>query len=275
MQLKLFAMDLDGTALNSDHLTISQENLDALREAAAQGILVVPSTGRALRRLPPFVAQLPEIRYAITSNGAAVTELTTGKRLYENLLAPDVSRRVFAAFRDMPLYMEVYMDSTCYTDHYRDTLFDKSGMTPGRRAMLTTHRVVVESLEALACSGQHSAEKINLPFIPEPLWEETHKRLDALPGVQITSSVAQNAEINAASCNKGSALAFLCRRLSISPDETLAMGDNNNDLEMLGFAGTAAVPENATPEAKRLADICTVTNDESAVARVLALLRGM
>ena len=72
--IRLVALDLDGTLLNHEGKVTSRTQA-ALQAAADRGVAIVPTTGRPLGNLPPVVAQLPGIRYAITSNGAAVWDL--------------------------------------------------------------------------------------------------------------------------------------------------------------------------------------------------------
>ena len=72
--IRLVALDLDGTLLNHEGKVTSRTQA-ALQAAADRGVAIVPTTGRPLGNLPPVVAQLPSIRYAITSNGAAVWDL--------------------------------------------------------------------------------------------------------------------------------------------------------------------------------------------------------
>lgn len=66
--IRLVALDLDGTLLNSQS-QISPRTRQAIADAVGRGVIVLPCTGRPLASLPPLVAQLPGIRYAITSNG--------------------------------------------------------------------------------------------------------------------------------------------------------------------------------------------------------------
>ena len=71
---RLIALDLDGTLLDRQG-AVTPRTRQAIADAVAQGVVVLPATGRPLSNLPPVVAQLPGIRYAITSNGAAVWDL--------------------------------------------------------------------------------------------------------------------------------------------------------------------------------------------------------
>lgn len=73
-EIRIAALDLDGTLLSRGN-TVTPATRQAIADAVARGVVVLPATGRALANLPPLVAQLPGVRYAITSNGAAVWDL--------------------------------------------------------------------------------------------------------------------------------------------------------------------------------------------------------
>ena len=75
-EIRIAALDLDGTLLSREN-TVTPATRQAIADAVARGVVVLPATGRALANLPPLVAQLPGVRYAITSNGAAVWDLGT------------------------------------------------------------------------------------------------------------------------------------------------------------------------------------------------------
>ena len=89
--VQMIALDLDGTLLQPDS-TLSATAEDALTKAISQGICIVVASGRAFTALPEKIRHFAGIRYAVTSNGAAVSELPAGKLLkmqrsrYSNLL---------------------------------------------------------------------------------------------------------------------------------------------------------------------------------------------
>ena len=81
--IKLIALDLDGTTLDSGS-KITDENLRTLEAASEKGIHVVVCTGRVWNSLPDEIFKMKNLEYVVTSNGATVTELSTGKRIYES-----------------------------------------------------------------------------------------------------------------------------------------------------------------------------------------------
>ena len=91
--IRLLAFDLDGTTI-TEHKYLSEKNREALLYAHAHGVELVPATGRMRTFIPDAVAALPGVRYAITSNGAAVYELATGRALYQQLISPEKARQV-------------------------------------------------------------------------------------------------------------------------------------------------------------------------------------
>ena len=106
-EYKLFAFDLDGTMLGKDG-SLSPKGEKALTAAAAQGVELVPTTGRILGFLPESFTRLPFIRYVVTSNGAAVYDLSSEKRLYSCLLSWQLAVEVLDILREYPIFVEIY-----------------------------------------------------------------------------------------------------------------------------------------------------------------------
>lgn len=76
-EIRIAALDLDGTLLSREEYRYPRHPAGHCQRRWPRGVVVLPATGRALANLPPLVAQLPGVRYAITSNGAAVWDLGT------------------------------------------------------------------------------------------------------------------------------------------------------------------------------------------------------
>lgn len=269
MSIKLIALDMDGTTLCSDHHTISRENLQAMAAAAAQGILIVPATGRICNRLPEPIESQPWLRYAVTVNGAAVTDLRTGEALYKNPLERTVAMQVFDIVEPYPIFIEIYCDGFDYIEESRMPYFVELPISEDRRSMMLRGRRFVASQRAFLEETDGAVEKFNLPYLEDDIRRTIWEQLAALGGVTLTSSIAKNIEVNAAGADKGDGLAHLCAHLGITPDEVLAIGDGENDLTMLQFAGMSAAPANACEQARKLAGWIAPSNNESAVARAL------
>ncbi len=133
--VRLVALDLDGTLLNR-RSQITPRTRSAVLTASQQGVVVVPATGRALATLPPEVAQLPGVRYVLTTNGAAVWDLgsepmssvysryadaqkrhiTQPVCLLQRLFPPQKAREVFGLCQQYEGELTVFSDGRAIKD---------------------------------------------------------------------------------------------------------------------------------------------------------------
>ncbi len=261
-EYKLFAFDLDGTMLGKDG-SLSPKGEKALTAAAAQGVELVPTTGRILGFLPESLTRLPFIRYVVTSNGAAVYDLSSGKRLYSCLLSWQLAVEVLDILREYPIFVEIYAQGRPVLrrgDLVR--AWEEYGFPERKRMYLKKDYLQVQSLRQYIKETQIPPEKINLPYLPEKLRGEIKERLSQNKNLKLVSSIFDNLEINAAGCHKGAALAALGEILNISRENTAAIGDNGNDREMLEYAGLSIAMGNATEEIKKIAKATTASCEE-------------
>ena len=87
--------------------------------------------------------------------------------------------------------------------------------------------------------------------------------------LNITKSIEDCIDVMSKNVSKGKALSDLTSKLGIEPEEVAAVGDGNNDLEMIKFAGRSAAVANAETEIKENADYITASNDEHGVAEFI------
>ena len=133
--VRLAALDLDGTLL-SGHSEVTPRTRQALARAAANGVVIVPATGRPLASLPPIVATLPGVRYALTSNGAAVWDLhndplgavysryanaaehetSEPEAVLHDLMPVETAREVFALCEACHADLRIFADGRAMTD---------------------------------------------------------------------------------------------------------------------------------------------------------------
>ena len=98
MSIKLILSDLDGTLLSTGQVAISNRNMKAFENAAKEGVVVVPCTGRVYDMLPPQLLSADFVRYVVSSHGARLYDAKTGETLYDKLLTPEESYRVLKVF---------------------------------------------------------------------------------------------------------------------------------------------------------------------------------
>lgn len=114
MDLRLIALDLDGTTLNSQG-KVSPYTKKILEKALSKGILVVIASGRALSAIPEDILNIRGLKYIITSNGSSIFELPDSRRIYANDMKPGVVMSVLAIMQDTHFPFEVFIGGHAYT----------------------------------------------------------------------------------------------------------------------------------------------------------------
>ena len=267
--IKLIALDLDGTLLDSrKHL--SAGNLAALEQAAAQGIHIVPATGRFYAGMPEAVRALPFLRYMIAVNGAQVCDLRTGDVLYRAEIPCAQALEVLDDLAALPGIYDCYVDGCGYMSR---TQYERAAdyiREPGILQMVLETRRPVEDLAAFLAAGARSPQKIQMFFRDMDRRALELQRLPKrFPELVITTALTNNVEINAWGAQKGTALEMLCGHLGLECAQAMAIGDGLNDRSMLRAAGIGVAMGNAPAEVQREADFVTAANDADGVAAAI------
>ena len=268
--IRLIALDLDGTLLDSEK-RLPAENYAALARAHAAGAYIVPATGRFFAAMPEAVRALPFLRYAITINGARVSDAGDSEVLYTAELPNPQALEIMRWLDTLPVIYDCYMDNGGWMTAAQQRR--AADFAPDRHylRMLREFRTPVPELKAFVSARGHSVQKIqfftrDLTLRAEVL-QGCSKRF---PGTVASASCPNNVEINALRATKGAALLGLCEALGIDPAETLAFGDGLNDVPMLRAAGVGVAMGNASNAVKAAADRITADCDSAGVAAMLA-----
>lgn len=257
--IKLLAVDMDGTCLDS-RSRMTDATLDALRSAANHGILVVPTTGRALTCLPHRLAAARNLyRYVISSNGARVTDLDTKKSVY----TADIPRKTaLSLLAELPRGLGV----TSHLDHQYliqgRLLLQMGRMIYGRDAREARR---VRDMSAFLRDQDHSVEELQLFFFSPGARGRVEQALARYPQLSAAYS-GMYVEIYAKTASKGTALAALARSLGLDRSEIACVGDGENDLSMFAAAGLRFAMGNAVEALKAQADLVLPSNDQDGVA---------
>jgi len=266
LDIKLIALDMDGTTLRDDK-TMSQRNTKVLQAAQARGIQIVPTTGRPKKMIPKPILDVGAIRYVITSNGASVCDLEDNSILYSNLMTEQESVKLIDFLAGYNLFVEAYCEGGSYTDRKDLPLISTFKNFPQIYIdIIMESQTFVDDMPGFLKRENKRIEKVNIPYLEPEVYVELIEKLRSMKEYAITSSFLQNIEINRATANKGEALGRLCGHLGIRPEQVMAFGDGSNDFEMLKFAGCGVAMQNAIEPLKPVADFITRTNEEDGVA---------
>ena len=267
--IKLIALDLDGTLLNSDK-QLTQQNAQALACAAARGIEIVPTTGRFFSGMPEVIRSLPYLHYAITINGAAVYDVRCDADIARAEIPLPLAVEIMRYLDTLPVIYDCYMNNWGWMTRAMQLRADAFAPDEHYLRMIRNLRTPVDDLKSYLLETGRDVQKIQL-FLTDPALRLTLLRQlgGQFEGLCVSSSVPNNIEINSTDANKGEALRKLAAHLGLDISQTMAIGDGLNDLSMLRAAGVGVAMENACPEAKQAADYVTGSCDESGVAAAI------
>ena len=246
----LIAVDMDGTLLNSEH-HISLRGKQAIKDVLQRGKQVVFATGRCLAEMGEYLAEFPDMRYLICENGASVVDLKEKRNLYRAPLDPALTERVIRAVEKEDVLVSFFIGNRSFMDAAGVARLAEYGLE-GYVDVLENTLVRVPSLFAFYRDNPLEAEKITLYFKDASTRNRVKGKLSGMP-LQLAGSIAGNLEISASGVNKGAGLRKLCESLNLPLSEVIAVGDGNNDREMLQAAGLPVAMANAVPELKRFA----------------------
>lgn len=273
----MIGLDLDGTIYTSDK-TITSHTKEVLERASQKGILIIPTTGRAGTGIPEFFRTLKGMRYVVISNGASIIDLETGKTIYNNCIPVKDSLELLQFAEQYHTFFEIYMNGAgwCearFYDHMEYYQIPAPVQGIIRKSMGRLEEGV--DLHSFVRQKNNPIEKIYLYFGDKNLREKAIEDFKKYSNIKVTSSIPNNLEINAASCNKGEALIGLGKILGIKPDQIMACGDGDNDLEMIAMVGHGVAMGNAVDSVKQCAKYLTKTNNEEGAAFAIEQLCGL
>lgn len=274
LQIRCIALDLDRTTLNGQG-RLSAGNRRAIERAIENGIHVVVASGRSLDSLPAEVMGIPGIRYAITSNGAAVYDLTDRSCLKQYKLEPDAVKQILELTEGTEVSFEAFIDGKPYAEkaYVEDPV--RFGAMPQSVAYIQGTREPIEEIKRFIRTHINELDCIDIVVKSEKLkielWKTLEKRAE---NVYITSSVRQLLEISDIHAGKDAAVRFLLERLKLEREQLAAFGDGHNDIGMLKFAGIGFAVENADPECREAADRIVLSNDADGVAEGIRWILG-
>ncbi|MBR6651682.1 MAG: Cof-type HAD-IIB family hydrolase [Anaerotignum sp.] len=266
--IKLVASDLDGTLLNKNK-EITPRLFDALKKLDELGIYFVPSTGRPFGTVPKAIKELPFLKYVITSNGAAIYDAAEQKNIIENFLTPEAVDVVIEIAKELPVITEYFIEGKAYIakDIYDDLA--PFNLTESHVTYIKNSRTPVEDFWNEMKRNNTVLENINLVFADMELRKETWDRLKALGLASVTAATTKNIEITSLFATKAKALEKLCEVLGFTRENVLAMGDGDNDMPMIEFAGIGVAMANGEDHIKGAADIIADDCDDFGAAKIL------
>jgi hypothetical protein len=270
-RFELLAIDLDGTLFDSSR-QVPEANRHALSRAAGEGVRIVVITGRRLPAALPPLAELDIDPLLVLNSGALIKDGLRGAILRRKFLSAAVAKNVLAEGRaagakpilhDGPdgegyLLVEPGPFPNSAFSSYLEKTNPPARPIPDLAAHITRDPVQI-GFAATVSEVRALAERFSSSFAEQLSLARTEYPKEDLALLDVLAPEA----------TKASAVEFLARQYGIAPENTMAIGDNWNDLDMLEQAGFAVMMSNAPPELLARGFAMTGSNDEAGVAQAI------
>ncbi len=270
---KLVAIDLDGT-LVTDEKELTKKTIEVIKEASKKGVKIMISSGRSFYRLEKFIDALDlrqENQCTICFNGAIIVENMTKEVIYSKNLDGKEVEELIELGKTLELPIMIYARDIQYVEKVPEVV------QKNKKNLKGMHLEVVNFKKLDFTKEQHYIYKICFIDKPEVIIEK-RKQIPQklLEKYEMTSSVPEYLEIVKKGIKKSEAIKFVMQQYDIKQEEVMTIGDGENDVEMLHFAGLGIAMENATDDVKSFANDVTTSNNQDGVANAIEkyILKG-
>lgn len=265
MEYKLIAIDMDGTLLNSKN-EVSERTRRAILKAGEKGTHVILATGRLLTSAIQHSNRINLRRPIISSNGAVVVD-ENKKIIYEKSIQREAIEAISYLADKENLYYHFYTRDSFYSNQYVEDIiefYNPKGVKKENMVKFNLYKDIKEIID-------NNIDIYKFIFIDNDTKKlyKLREELKNIKNVNVSSSWSNNIEVMEEEVSKGNSLKYLCERLNVKRENVIAIGDNENDMSMINFAGLGVSMGNGNKKIKTIADIITSTNDEDGVAKII------
>ncbi|WAM33406.1 Cof-type HAD-IIB family hydrolase [Caldicellulosiruptor morganii] len=257
--VKLVATDLDDTLLSKD-LKIAEKNLRAIEFLKQKGVILILASGRPYPSVKKIAYDLGNLNPMITYQGALIYDPGTDRKLYGFEIQPDDAKKLIKLAKQENIHVHIYIDNVWYVEVFNEKVEyyrNLTGLEPVKVDDL--HDFVNKSVTKVLFFDEHQ----RLKRIKDNLPSEFLKKFN------IMFSKPFFLEFTDVNASKGNALRFLAGYYNIKREEVMAIGDGDNDISMIEYAGVGVAVENATEKLKQVADFVTLSCDDGGFAHAI------
>ena len=246
--IKMVVTDIDGT-IYSPSVGLKPEVKECLINLQKNNIHVAIATGRTYGSAKAVADEIG-IKCPLICYQVGLVNTYDGEIIDVKYLNPEIAKEIITDFRKRKIHLNVYVEDTLYVeddDKYIKNYIGDKGIDYFK----------VDSFESLNLNKLNKllAIEYDTKFIDNLIAELQSK----YPSIYVVKSYDYFCEIANKEATKGNAIKILAEKYGIKVDEVLAIGDQNNDIEMVKTAGVGVAMGNGTEEIKKEADYITDT----------------
>ncbi|WP_194189553.1 Cof-type HAD-IIB family hydrolase [Clostridium chrysemydis] len=270
MAIKLICTDMDGTLLADDH-NVPEENRDALKKAVDKGIHVAITTGRLFTSAKYYARMTGVDAPIISSNGAYIRSGDSNDVIYENPLSLEETLEIYDILKkyDFRFNFNTYNSVISLKDEEDHSYKDMNKLV---KACDRVEFIVNENLTDVLKENEVNILKViaidkENKYLKE--MEKAKEEFKALGKYEVVSSWSNNFEVMKKGTSKGEAVKRLAEMLGVKREEVMCIGDSENDLSMIEYAGVSVAMGNGLDILKEKATFVTDTNTNFGVAKAI------
>lgn len=256
---KIVFFDLDETLL-TDEKTVLAENKEAIADINKLGVQTVICSGRQANAVKLFKDMAGTGRYVICTNGTEIYDYEKNREIYTCEIDKESVQDLYNFAMQEDLLIKIDTPGIRYVNKMKFARHEEQEMKIGIEEILEKNILQIsigfqndELLEkANEIVSQHSNIKIENNFTLQ----------DKNEGIHIINIINKEA-------SKGNAIVKLCEYLDIKIEDSIAFGDDINDISMISTVGYGVAMGNARDEIKKIAKEITLSNNEPGIAKVL------
>ena len=263
---RIMFSDLDETLLVNHH--VPKVNQEAILKAREKGLKFVPCTGRSFNMIPEILKEIgtydQEGEYSLCFNGGLIVENKNNKILHFKGLEFDIAKKIFENARNLDVCVLVFTLDCCYIFRADENEIERKIAQKAKFEVIEDYNLDFLKDEKIA---KILYEKRNMDFLKSL---ETKLPQSIKETCSVAFSSGRYMEMNTKGVDKGYGMRWLVNHLGYDMDETIGIGDNYNDVEMIKTAKLGCAVACANDDIKELAQYVTEKDyDEGAVSEVI------
>ena len=266
MKYKLICTDMDGTLLNNEK-KVSKATLESIKKAHDKGVKIAITTGRIFISAKYYGELLKIQAPIIASNGAYIRE--GDNLIYKCILGIENCRELLKIFNYYELVPHFYTAEGIFAGNsmYTSKFYEKSNSVVPEQFKIKIK--TVENWEEVF--ENHQMDILKAVAIDDDInkIKKAKEDIKKLGMYEVVSSFSNNFEVMNKNVSKGRAAKRLTEYYNLNKSEVIAIGDNENDISMIEYAGLGVAMENATDETKKIANYITDSNDNDGVKKII------
>ena len=266
LKYKMLVTDMDYTLLNKEK-KVSDRNREALRRAMEKGVHMVVATGRIYTSARIYAKLLGLDTPIIASNGALIKDAS--KTIFRDILSQDTVREMLRLCHKYGVYCHFFTENTIYSEKLINVSLR---YTEWNKYMGEEDQVKIRIVD----DGEEIIEAAKSEVLKAVVFDDDDEKIQKLRDgimetgiVSVSQSMKHNLEVMNKGVTKGNAVRILAQMYGINREEIIAIGDNENDISMIEYAGLGIAMGNAEEILKRAADHVTGDYQEDGVAEAI------